>query len=364
MSVPDKFQGFGVDDKENWNKPKLVEYERKSIGPNDVVVKNIACGLCYSDIHTLQGNWAPLNRKGLVVGHEIVGDVISVGDKVTLIKVGQRVGIGAKSSSCMTCHRCQHDNEQYCRKSVGTYNSKYQDGYVSQGGYSSHSIANEMFVFPLPENLDPYVAAPLMGVGLTVFSLWGKPWAYGPRVNSVAIIGIGGLGHLAIQFANAIGAEVWAFSRSSSKKQQALDMGATGFVATAEDKDWYKKYLDKFDMVLNCGSGVEGLNLDHYLNVSKVECKFISVGLPPTSEKFSVSPFTFLSTGGSFGATALGSKKEVLKMFQIAADKGVKPWIEKVPISEENVAKALDRCEAGDVRYRFVFTELEKAFKL
>lgn len=362
MSVPQKFQGFGVDSKENWNKPKLVSYDRKEVGPHDVVVKNVACGLCYSDIHTLQANWAPMNRNDLVVGHEIVGDVISVGEKVTLIKVGQRVGIGAKSSSCMECTRCQHDNEQYCRKSVSTYNSKYPNGYVSQGGYSSHSIANEMFVFPLPENLDAHVAAPLMCAGLTVFSPMVRALGYNAKGKTVAVIGIGGLGHLAIQFANAIGAEVWAFSRGSAKKDQAVEMGATGFVATGEDKEWYNKMEDKFDLVLNCGSGVEGLDLNHYLRASKVECKFISVGLPPTSEKFSVSPFTFLSSGSSFGATALGNKKEVLKMFEIAAEKNVKPWIEKIPISEENVAKALDRCHAGDVRYRFVFTDLDKAF--
>ncbi|EDK46618.1 hypothetical protein PVL30_005532 [Lodderomyces elongisporus] len=365
QQVPDKFQGFGVDKKENWNRPKLVTYDRKPINAHDVVLKNEVCGLCYSDIHTVKGAWAPLQRDDLVVGHEIIGEVIAVGDEVKEYKVGDRVGIGACSSSCRSCNRCQTDNEQYCKQASATYNSKdvRSENYITQGGYSSHSIADEQFVFPIPKDLPSVYAAPLMCAGITVFSPLVRNLGVNAKGKNVGIIGIGGLGHLALQFANAMGANVVAFSRSSSKKDQALELGAHEFIATNEDKDWTTKYDDYFDLILNCASGVDGLNLEEYLSVLKVDKKFVSVGLPPVTEKFEVSPFTFLKQGASFGSSLLGSKAEVNEMLNIAAKHNVKPMIEEIPISEENCAKALDRCEAGDVRYRFVFTDFDKAFK-
>lgn len=363
-SVPSTFKGFGVDKKENWNKPKLVEYSPKQINPHDVVLKNEACGLCYSDIHTLQSNWGPYRRNDLVVGHEIIGTVIAVGDAVSEFKIGQRVGIGAGNSACRECNRCTHNNEQYCKQMCGTYNNPdpRSNGYVTQGGYSSHAIADEQFVFAIPENLSSVHAAPLMCAGITVFSPLVRNLGQDARGKTVGIIGIGGLGHLAVQFANALGARVVAFSRTSNKKEQAHVLGAHEFVATAEDSTWTTKYDDKFDFILNCASGVDGLNLSDYLGVLKVEAKFISVGLPPATEQFGVSPFTFLKNGVAFGSSLLGSKAEVVQMLELAAAHDIKPWIEEVPLTEENCGKALDRCHKGDVRYRFVFTEFDKAF--
>ncbi|PSK74818.1 hypothetical protein CJJ07_005410 [Candidozyma auris] len=363
VSVPEEFKGFAVSGNAEWNKPKLVSYKHKEIKPTDVVLENICCGLCGTDIHAAQENWGKVKRKDLVVGHEIIGKVIAVGEDVKTIKVGQRVGIGAASSSCCACTRCDNDNEQYCKKGVPTYNGvdHFSNGYVTQGGYSSHSIANEMFVFPIPDALESEDAAPLMCAGLTVYS---------PLVRNirhlknpvVAIVGIGGLGHLALQFAKALGAEVYAFSRGSSKKKEAASFGADGFVATAEESDWSDKYHDKFDLILNCASRVEGFVLDQYLNILKVDGRFVSVGLPPVKDKFELSPFTFLSNGGSFGSSLLGSKSEALEMLNLAAEKGIKPMIEKIPISEEGCNEALTRCDSGDVRYRFVFTDYAKAF--
>jgi len=363
VSIPDQFQGFAVDSSENWNKPKLVSYKRKQINPHDVVIKNICCGLCGSDIHTLSGAWTPLKRSDAVVGHEIIGNVIAVGDDVTEFKIGDRVGIGAASSACGKCSRCLNGNEQYCANLVATYNAidTSSDNYVTQGGYSSHSIANEKFVFAIPEALESTVAAPLMCAGLTVYSPLVRNVGTNAKGKTVGIVGIGGLGHLAIQFAAALGAEVYAFSRSSSKKEEAQKMGATHFIATAEEKDWTEKYHDKFDFILNCASGAD-LSVTSFFDVLKVDAKFISVGLPPAHETFSISPFSLIRNAGSFGASLLGSKKEALDMLQLAADKGVKPWIEEVPISEEGCNSALTRCDSGDVRYRFVFTEFDKAF--
>lgn len=363
MTIPQQFKGFGVDKAENWNKPQLVEYKAKDIASHDVVLENICCGLCGSDIHTLKGAWTPLKRDDLVVGHEIIGKVIAVGKDVKDIKVGDRCGIGACSKSCMDCERCQTDNEQYCARKVSTYNAKdFDTGYISQGGYSSHSIAHEQYVFPIPDELESTVAAPLMCAGLTVFSPLVRNLGENAKGKTVGIIGIGGLGHLALQFANALGANVVAFSRSSSKKDQAMQMGAHDFIATGEQKNWNSDYANKFDFILNCASGIDGLNLNDYLSVLRVDAKFISVGLPPVADTFEVSPFSFIGNACSFGSSLLGSKKEALYMLKLAAEKNIKPWIEEVPITAESCGTALTRCDEGDVRYRFVFTEFDKAF--
>lgn len=367
-TVPDKFQGLASDKKENWANPKLISFDRKKINDYDVVLKNKTCGLCYSDIHTLQGNWTDYKTNELVVGHEICGIVIAVGSKVTEFKVGDRAGIGAASSSCRECSRCHNDTEQYCKKQVSTYNDvdPKADGYVTKGGYSSHSIADEMFVFKIPDDLPFEYASPLMCAGLTVASpLFTHLVEHNEDATgkTVGIISIGGLSHIAIQIANALNAKVVAFSRTSAKKEEAFKLGAHEFVATTEDNDWTSRYEDKFDLILNCASGVDGFNLSDYLSVLKVNKKFISVGLPNINDEFLVSPFTFLKDGASFGSSLLGSKADMIRMLDLAAKHNIKPWIEEVPISEENVAKSLKRCFEGDVRYRFVFTELDKAFK-
>lgn len=363
VTVPENFQGFAVDSKANWNKPKLVSFKHKVINPTDVVIKNICCGLCGTDIHTTQENWGPMLRKDCVVGHEIIGTVVAIGDKVTDVKLGDRVGIGAATNSCCECSRCLLDNEHYCDKVCSTYNSvdTLSGDYVTQGGYSSHTIANQQYVFPIPDGLDSVSAAPLMCAGLTVYSPLVRN-IKGKKNPVVGIVGIGGLGHLALQFAKALGCEVYAFSRTSAKKEEAVSFGADGFVATKEEKNWSANLYDKFDLVLNCASRVEGFDLDQYLATLKVDGRFVSVGLPPVADKFELSPFSFLANGGSFGSSFLGSKLEALEMLELAAAKGVKPMVEEIPISETACETALSRCDAGDVRYRFVFTKFDEVF--
>lgn len=364
MSLPDTFKGFGVSSNDQWNHPKLVEYKRRQVNPTDVAVKIEACGLCGSDIHTVKGAWAaPLRRSDLVVGHEIVGKVIQVGDAVTEFKLGDRVGIGAAAFSCGDCQRCQSGNEQYCRKKVGTYNTpdSNADGYITQGGYASHAIAKEQFVFKIPDAIESNHAAPLMCAGLTVFSplIRNVGLEGGKRVG---IIGLGGLGHLAVMFAHHMGHHVTVFSRTLAKKAQAIELGADRFVATAEDEKWLENMEDDLDFILNCALGVDGLALDSYLATLVVEGKFVLVGLPLSSDKFEVSPFTFLRSSTLFGSSLLGSKQEANLMLDLVATSGMKPWVEEIPISEKGCHEALTRCDEGDVRYRFVFTEFDAAF--
>ena len=364
MAAPDKFKGFGVLSHEQWNHPKLVEYQRRTINPTDVCVAVDACGICGLDLHVIKGAWAlPLRRNDLVVGHEIIGRVVAIGGEVSEFEIGQRVGIGAAAFACGECRRCHHDNEQYCQKKVGTYNTvdPYADGYVTQGGYASHCVALQQFVFAIPDAIELKHAAPLMCAGLTVYSPLLRNVG-DERRKQVGIIGLGGLGHLAVMFAHHMGHEVTVFSRLLAKKDQAFQLGADHFVATGEEEGWAQARSDTFDFILNCASGVDGLALEDYVSTLAVHGKIVSVGLPPSGDKFEVSPLTFLRSGSLFGALLLGLKDEANRMLKLVAENGIKPWIEEVPISEEGCHEALTRCDKGDVRYRFVFTDFDKAF--
>lgn len=362
--VPEKFQGFGVVSAKEWSKPKRVSYEHKKILPTDVVVENICCGVCNSDVHVASGGWQPHMRDDLVVGHEIVGKVVAVGDAVTKFKIGQRVGIGPISASCGECKRCKSDNEQYCAGFVLTYNWKdpYSDQYVTQGGYASHTIAKETFVVPIPDEMESEVAAPLMCAGLTVYSPL-KRVLTGKKNPVVGVIGIGGLGHLALQFAKAMGAETYAFSRGYSKKKEAEEYGVSGFIATGEEKDWAEKHTDTFDLILNCASTLDSKMLEKYILCLTVNGSFVGVGIGSFDDKIELTPFSLMPSGAYYGSSMLGSLVESKEMFELAAAKGVKPMIEKIPLNEDNYTKALERCEKGDVKYRLVFTDLDKAFK-
>ncbi|TID29207.1 hypothetical protein CANINC_002092 [Pichia inconspicua] len=367
-NYPEEFTGFAIQNSKEWNKPKLITYKPKKFTDFDVDIEIECCGLCGSDIMTAKGGdhgWGNITYPQ-VVGHEIIGKIVKIGSKVTLHKLGDRVGLGAQAFACLNCNRCNTNNEQYCSNCVETYDAKYPDNYISQGGYASHVRAHEYMVFPIPNELDSIHAASLCCAGLTVFSPLKR---YIPQnlpngeIPKVAIVGLGGLGHLAVQFCKALGAQAYVFSRSNSKKEQSFKLGATGFVETGNNDGWEKEYFDKFDLILNCAIGLSGLNIDAFISILKVEAKFCSVGLPSIDEKYNVSPFTFFNNGSCLCSSKLGSRKEALEMFQIAAKHNIHPWVETVPISKEGCEMALTRAWNGDVRYRFVFTDFDKAFK-
>ncbi|CAH6720249.1 NADP-dependent alcohol dehydrogenase 6 [[Candida] jaroonii] len=348
------YQGFAITDTSKWSDAKKIEFKPRTLGGKDVEVKVDHCGICGSDIHTVTGGWG-----GTVVpvipGHEIIGTVTKVGPEVTLHKVGDRVGVGAQIDSCFNCDRCANGHENYCEHSLSTYNDE-KDGEISYGGYANFVTANEHFVFNVPEKLDSAEYAPLFCAGLTVYAPLRNNIKAGDHVG---IVGIGGLGHLAIQFAKALGATVYALSRGEKKKQDALKLGADYYIDTTVE-NWSKPYKFKLDFVLSCANSSKGFTND-YFEILKVFGKLNSVGLP--EEPIPISALSFLGNGVSFGATHLGNREEMLEMLDVVVKHDVKPWCDLLPISEENVKKGLERTERGDVKYRITLTNFAEGFK-
>ncbi|KAF4465097.1 alcohol dehydrogenase (NADP+) [Fusarium albosuccineum] len=295
----------------------------------------------------------------LAVGHEVVGKVLRVGDKVTLAKVGQRVGAGAQVYSCQDCRQCKNDNETYCKDQIDAYGAPYLDtGYITQGGYSSHTRVNEYWVYPIPEALSSTQAAPMLCAGITVYSPLKRLGA-GPG-KKVGIVGIGGLGHYGVLFAKALGAEVWAISRSRAKEADALKMGADGFLATGE-KNWTEGHKMSFDIIINTATSFDGFALSEYLSLLDIHGHWNSVGLPG-GEGITVRNQDFINNGCYIGTSHLGSRREMLEMLQLAADKGIKSWIEEIPISKEGLQLAMTNLEKSKVRYRSCMVNYDEAF--
>ncbi|KAK9380303.1 chaperonin 10-like protein [Kockiozyma suomiensis] len=358
MGYPDTFAGFAVESAEKWNQPKYREYKPRPFEDRDVDIQVIACGVCGSDVHTVTSGWGACPYP-LIVGHEIVGYVKRVGDKcVTGLKVGQRVGVGAQAWACLECRQCKNDNEVYCPHMRDTYGSEYPDGSIMQGGYSSHVRIHEYFVFAIPDALKTELVAPMLCAGATAFSPLNRNGC-GPG-KRVGIVGIGGIGHFGILFAKALGAEVFAISRSDKKKEDAIKLGADGFIAT-QDKDWNKEHSMTFDLIVNCANSTKDFDLSAYMSLLDVNGRFINVGLPE-GDGFKVEPFKMLGNGAVFGFSHIASRPEIIKMLDLAAEKGIESWVETLPVGEKGCGEALSRCYANDVRYRFTLTDYDKAF--
>ncbi|KAA1476357.1 GroES-like protein [Dentipellis sp. KUC8613] len=345
------FQGYAVTDADRWNDFKVIEYPSKKWEESDVEIAITHCGVCGSDVHTLTSGWGSFETP-LVVGHEIAGTAVRVGSKVKSgIKVGDRVGVGAQIGSCYTCKYCKSDNENYCRKSIDTYNANYPDGVRAMGGYSTGIIANELFVYPIPDGISSAEACSMMCGGLTVYSPLRRNGA-GPG-KKVGIIGIGGLGHYAILFAKGLGAEVYAFTHSHSKDDDIKKMGADHVVYTG-DKGFHEKYAMSLDLIVSTRDVSENFPITEYLSMLDLHGKFITVGLPDEALP-GASAAAFASNGCFFGGSHIGSKKEALEMLDLAAKKGIKPWIEELPMKD--VKKAVEGVKDNKVRYRYVLKQ-------
>lgn len=277
----------------------------------------------------------------------------------------------------MKCKQCKSDNENYCPEMVDTYGAPYKmdggnpDKPVSttdmkvngeqvwaQGGYSSHSRVHERFVFKIPDNIPSEEAGPMMCAGLTVYSPLVRAGT-GPGKH-VAILGIGGLGHFAIMWAHALGAEVTALSHSPNKKDTALKLGADHFVDT-NDKDWADKHAFAFDFILNAADMTNEFDMKSYLSTLAVNGTFHNVGLPDKPLPTMMAQI-FTSNGSKIGGSHLGSKPEMIEMLKLASEKGIHPMIETIDISEEGCKKAVEKVKVNDVRYRITLTGFKKAF--
>ncbi|KAF2460519.1 NADPH-dependent medium chain alcohol dehydrogenase [Lineolata rhizophorae] len=357
MPYPETSTGYMVHDQKNWTKFTKQEFKLKPFGDNDIDIAIDACGVCGSDVHTIDGGWgdAPMP---LCVGHEVIGRAVKVGPSVKTVSVGDRVGVGAQIGADLTCGNCKAHQENYCPSAVDTYGGAYPDGTISQGGYSSHIRAHEYFTFKIPDGLDSELAAPMLCAGITTYSPL-KRLGIGPG-KKVAVVGIGGLGHFGILFAKALGAEVYALSHSPSKRNDALQLGAKEFVSTRE-KGWNEPYKFQFDVILNCADATDKFNMGDYFSTIKVNGVFHNCGFPdrPLPQ---LSAQDFAPNGCYIGANHIGNREEMLEMLEVAAKQKLKPWVETIDISEEGCAQAVQRVYNNDVRYRFTLVGYDKVF--
>lgn len=327
---------------------KWGEYEPKTFQETDIEMEITHCGVCGSDLHTLSSGWGPSDYP-LVVGHEIIGHVSKVGSAVKDIKIGDRVGIGAQSGSCLECKRCETGSETQCKKGTNTYNSRYPNGDKSFGGYAKMWRGPGAYAVPIPEGLPSSIAAPMLCGGVTVYNpLVANGAGPGKRVG---VVGIGGLGHFAVMFAKALGADkVVAISRSSSKKEDAFKLGADQYIATGEDEEWWKTNADCVDIIISTVSG-PGLEVAKYLNLLDVNGTMIQVGAPEDPLP-SFAAFPLILKNLKLGGSLIGTRQHIKDMLELASKQNIKSWVEVRPMADAN--QVLIDFEDGKPRYRYV----------
>jgi len=323
-----------------------VTIERRALREDDVRIRIEFAGICHSDIHTMRGEWGA-REYPLVPGHEIVGIVEEVGAGVTSRTPGDRVGVGCFVNSCGQCHACQQGEISYCEQGpVVTYGGvdRYADGEYTQGGYSQEIIVREAFTVAIPAGLDPAAAAPLLCAGITTYSPL-KHWGAGPG-RRVGIVGMGGLGHVGVKIAAAMGAEVTVFSHSNRKRDDALAFGATRHVSTADGLP--EDLLNHFDLILNTVS--VDLDTTAYLSLLRFDGALVQLGLPGAPLQAPARMFT--QARRSLSGSLVGGIRETQEMLDFCAEHGVTAEIELIDAPAIN--EAYDRTVAADVRYRFV----------
>ena len=325
---------------------EAYNFERRAVGPDDVQIDILFCGVCHSDLHQVKNEWGG-SQYPMVPGHEIVGKVLSVGTNVTKFKVGDLAGVGVMVDSCKTCKTCAKDLEQYCEEGfVGTYNNKERNSdNITMGGYATQIVVDEYYTFKIAHSLPLAAVAPLLCAGITTYS----PLVYAgvKKGMKVAVVGLGGLGHMGVKFAVSFGAEVTVISTSPSKEADAKKLGATHFLVST-DKEAMSKYNSYFDVILDAISA----NHDYtaYLNLLGIDGKLMVVGLPIESPK--VQPFSLVTNRRSVIGSCIGGMKETQEMLDYCAEHNIVSEIEVIPMQKIN--EAYDRMLKGDVKYRFV----------
>lgn len=323
----------------------LTTIERRDLHPHDVLIEIKYAGICHSDIHTARGEWGPVNYP-LVPGHEIAGIVTQVGSEVTKFAVGDRVGVGCMVDSCGECVNCREGEEQFCLEgNTGTYASIDKYGQYTQGGYSTHIVVTEDFVLQIPDGIELDVAAPLLCAGITTYSPL-RHWGAAPG-KKVAVVGLGGLGHMAVKLAHAMGAEVTVLSQTLKKKEDGLKLGADHYYATS-DPETFKKLAGSFDLIINTVSAK--IDLNAFLSLLALDGALVNVGAP--AEPLEVNVFSLIGHRRSFAGSLIGGIRETQEMLDFCAEHTIAPEIEV--ISAKQIDEAWERVLASDVRYRFV----------
>ncbi|MCT7659146.1 NAD(P)-dependent alcohol dehydrogenase [Mycobacterium deserti] len=319
---------------------------RREVGPHDVAFDIHFAGICHSDIHTVKGEWGKVEYP-MVPGHEIAGIVTEVGAEVTKYQVGDRVGVGCFVDSCRECAQCLAGEEQYCDNPgmVGTYNGVGRDGQRTQGGYSGAIVVDENYVLRIPDTLPLDAAAPLLCAGITLYSPL-RHWNAGPGTR-VAVIGLGGLGHMGVKLAHAMGAHVTVLSQSLKKMEDGLRLGADEYYATS-DPATFETLAGRFDLILNTVSA--NLNLNDYLGLLKLDGTLVELGMPENPMTVPAGALVFRRR--RLAGSLIGGIAETQEMLDFCAEHDVRPEIEV--ITPDYINEAYDRVLASDVRYRFV----------
>jgi alcohol dehydrogenase (NADP+) len=321
------------------------DFEHRDPGPEDIAIEIAYSGICHSDIHQARDEWGG-SIYPMVPGHEIVGHVISVGANVTKFKVGDRAAVGVMVNSCRECENCKAGTESYCDKGmVPTYNGKDYDGTPTFGGYAKHIVVRADYAFTVSHKLDLAATAPLLCAGITTYSPL-RNWKVGPG-KKVGIVGLGGLGHMALKFAHAFGAHVVQFTTSESKVADAKKLGAHEVIIT-KNADELAKHANTFDFILDCVSAPHDLN--QYLNLLRRDGTMCLVGLPEVPSE--VASFSLVLNRRSLSGSMIGGIAETQEMLDFCAEHNIVSDIELTTVDKVN--DAYERVLRSDVKYRFV----------
>ena len=321
-------------------------FERRDPRPDDVVIEILYCGVCHSDLHNVQNDWGR-STYPMVPGHEIIGRVSAVGAAVTKFTVGDRVGVGCMVDSCFACDPCEDGEEQYCPHCVYTYgHTDPKDGRVTYGGYSETIVVTERFVLKVPETIDPAGAAPLLCAGITTWSPL-RHWNVGPG-SKVAIVGLGGLGHMGLKLAHALGAEVTLFSRSPGKEADARRLGADRVVIST-DAEQMAAVADTFDLIIDTVPYLHDVN--PYIPTLTTDGTLVMVGyLGPLEPALDTTPMIFRRK--AVAGSLIGGIRDTQEMLDFCGEHGITADVEVIAM--QDIDTAFERLKRADVKYRFV----------
>ncbi|KAJ1972790.1 hypothetical protein H4R34_005289 [Dimargaris verticillata] len=323
------------------------EYKPRPLGNNDVEIEIDHCGICGTDVHMVDNGWG-MTRYPITPGHEIIGRVTSKGNAVSKLNLGDVVGVGYQAYACLKpdCPACGRGLDVSCPKGIPTSNGQYPDGHSAQGGFADSIRVDSNYAFAIPKAIDPAIAGPLMCAGATVFTpMLHNRFKSGDRVG---VIGIGGLGHLAIQFAKAFGTTVTAFTTSANKVDESKKLGATNAVVMS-DENQVKKAANSVDYLI-ITSNSKNTDWDQLASFVDYKGKLILVALP--EEPLSIQAFSLLTKCMSLETSRIGGIEEIPQMLEFAAKHHIRPWVERMPMKD--CGKALDKVENGRPRYRVV----------